>query len=84
VVTSHSYWRAWVEVQSSLGRVRVKQEREKKGNSYGERGQVLHADFWAVKRELSAGKSTIHVLEGNHCWAVVMLENSHVCLQNGL
>jgi hypothetical protein len=30
VVTSHSYWRAWDEVQSSLGRVRVKQAREKK------------------------------------------------------
>jgi hypothetical protein len=45
VVTSHSYWRAWDKVQSSLRRVRVKQAREKKGNSYGEDGQFLHAYF---------------------------------------
>jgi hypothetical protein len=81
VVTSHSYWRAWVEVQSSLGRVRVKQAREKKGNSYGEWGQFFTCSFWATRGELSVGKSTNHVvLEGNHYWVVVMLEKRHVCL----
>jgi hypothetical protein len=45
VVTSHSYWRAWDEVQSYLGRVRVKQAREKKGNFYGEGEQFLRVVF---------------------------------------
>jgi hypothetical protein len=50
---------------------------------YGE--QVLHAEFWATKRELSVGKSTIHVvLEGNHCCVMVMLEKIPVHLKNGL
>jgi hypothetical protein len=41
--------------------------------------------FGQQRGELSVGKITNHVvLEGNHCWVVVMLEKRHVCLQNGL
>jgi hypothetical protein len=81
VVTSHSYWRSWVEVQSSLGRVRVNQVRKKKGKLYGEGGQFFTCRFWVAREELSVEKSTSHVvLEGGHCLAMVMLRKRHVCL----
>jgi hypothetical protein len=51
------------------------------GNSFGKRRGVLHVDFWEVRGELSARKSTNHVvLEGSHYWVVFMLEMWSMCL----
>jgi len=75
-VTSHIYWENGVEVQSILGRFRVKQARKREGNSYAKRGHFLHADFEQPGRSCVLGKSTIHgMLEGNHCLVLFYVGN---------
>jgi hypothetical protein len=44
-VTSHSYWKHGVEVQSTLGRVRSQLSWENRGNLYGENRQFFTFSF---------------------------------------